>query len=71
MAEAFDQTSGELLASLATPCNWGCGDGAEGTTAAGIANSERPTITLPENVRKQLRQRRGFGGFGAELTRPQ
>jgi probable HAF family extracellular repeat protein len=71
VAEAFDQSSGELLASLATPCNGSCWNGAEGTTAPGIANSENPKITLPENVREQLRQRRGFGRFGAGLTRPQ
>ena len=68
---AFDQNTGATVPYLATPCNGSCWNGAEGATAAGIANSERPTITLPENVREQLRQRRGFGRFGAGLIRPQ
>jgi probable HAF family extracellular repeat protein len=67
VGQAFDQSSGDLPGFLATPCNGdrndkgGCGDDAEGTTAAGVANSEGPNITLPEYVRNVLNQRRGFG----------
>jgi probable HAF family extracellular repeat protein len=74
---AFDQTNGEFRAFLATPCdekhadNEGCKDGAEGTTAVRGDTSERPKVALPENVRKQLQQRRGFGRFASGLTRPQ
>jgi hypothetical protein len=74
---SVDQSTGETLAFLATPCNEGrsddegCKDNAEGAIAAGGETAERPKIALPENVREQLRQRRGFGRFGTGLMRPQ
>jgi probable HAF family extracellular repeat protein len=60
--QAVDQ-SGNSMAFLAIPCdeehadNKECEDAAEGPTDV----SQRPQITLPENIREQLRQRRGFG----------
>jgi probable HAF family extracellular repeat protein len=56
--QAVDQ-SGNSTAFLAIPCNGECEDTVEQPTDA----SERPRITLPENIREQLRQRRGFGRF--------
>jgi probable HAF family extracellular repeat protein len=64
---AFQASTGETHAYLATPCHGNhCEDGAEGTTTAGSAISERPKITLPENVRNTLRQQlaRGFSISG-------
>ena len=61
---AFDQSNGETLGFLAIPCdeehadNEGCKDGAEGTTAE---RDDTTRVALPENVRVQLRQRRGLG----------
>ena len=46
----------------------GCGEDAQGTTAAQGQTSKSPWVTLPENVRKLLLQRRGFGQFGAGLV---
>ena len=46
----------------------GCGENAQGTTAAQGQTSKSPWVTLPENVRKLLLQRRGFGQFGAGLV---
>jgi probable HAF family extracellular repeat protein len=62
VGDALQVSTGEVHAYLATPCGQrrndqeGCEDGAEGTTAAGGATSERLKITLPENVRNLLRQ---------------
>ena len=70
VGQAFDQSSGDSPGFLATPCDGdrkddgGCEDGAEGTIGADSATSERPNITLPENVRNLLNQRRGFGRVG-------
>jgi probable HAF family extracellular repeat protein len=51
---------GEVHAYVATPV-----PGSESATlAAPDSTSERPRVTLPENVRKFLQQRRGFGRFG-------
>lgn len=67
---AFDQSTGATVPFLAFPCDAkhtddeSCKDNAE---AAG----QRPKVILPENVRKQLQQRRGFGRFEAGLTRSQ
>jgi probable HAF family extracellular repeat protein len=66
---AFNATTGELHAFLATPK--GCGKGAESDSlAAQSDNRARPTVVLPENVRKLLQQRKG-NRFGVGLTRPQ
>jgi probable HAF family extracellular repeat protein len=60
---AFQQSTGEVHAFLANPCDQrgnhqkDCEDGAEGATAAESA-TERPKITLPENVRNLLRKQR-------------
>jgi hypothetical protein len=55
--------STEQLALLAAPCD------DEGDCEARSSPSQK--IILPENVREQLRQRHGFGRFGAGLMRPQ
>ena len=55
---ALQISTGEVHAFLATP------------TMRHWAISERPKVVLPENVRKQLQQRRD-GRFGVRLTRPQ
>ena len=47
--------NGDIRTFLLIPCG-DCEDGSEGTTAAGGATSERPKITIPENVRNLLRQ---------------
>ncbi|MFI5113542.1 MAG: hypothetical protein ACHP7J_00255 [Terriglobales bacterium] len=65
---AFNATTGELHAFLATPK--GCGKGAESDSlAAQSDNRARPTVVLPENVRKLLQQRKG-SRFGVGLMRP-
>jgi probable HAF family extracellular repeat protein len=52
--------TGEVHGFLATPV-----PGSESATpGAPDSTSERPRVTLPENVRKFLQQRRGFGRFG-------
>ncbi len=51
---AFLPSNGEVHAFLATP-------------TPGGATHERPKVTLPENVRKLLQQRIGFGRFGPGL----
>jgi probable HAF family extracellular repeat protein len=72
VGSAFDQNTGGTPAFLAVPCdeehadNEGCKD-----TVVRGDTSERPKVALPENVRKQLQQRRGFGRFAAGLTRRQ
>ena len=59
VGSAFDQSNGETLGFLAIP-------GAEAVPSQTLV---RDKVILPENVRELLRQRRGFGRFGA--TRPQ
>ena len=67
VGNAIDTGTGNERAFLASPCDEkdgndeGCKDFAEGTIAVGGAISERPKITLPENVRNLLQQRRSFG----------
>jgi probable HAF family extracellular repeat protein len=51
--------TGKTHGFLATPCGEG-DEACEGENATG----ERPKVVLPENVREQLQQRRGFGRFG-------
>ena len=51
--------TGEIHGFLATPCGEG-DESCEGANPTG----ERPKVVLPENVRKFLQQRRGFGRFG-------
>ena len=54
---AFQASTGEIHAYLATPCNGNhCEKGAEGTAAAVSATSAGLEVTLPENVRNLLRQ---------------
>ena len=60
VAQAFDQSSGEVLASLATPCNGNCWNGSEAATAALSATGERPKVTLPEYVRNLLHRQKSF-----------
>lgn len=65
---AFNMTTGEFHAFLAIPRE--CGSGTEcGALAASSNNRTRPTVVLPENVRKLLEQRHG-SRFGAGQTRP-
>ncbi len=58
----------EFHAFLATPTNPDSADG--NATLTPGANRERPRVTLPENVRKLLQKRLGFGRFGGP-ARPQ
>jgi len=58
----------EFHAFLATPTNPDTADG--NATLTPGATRERPKVTLPENVRKLLQKRLGFGRFGW-LARPQ
>lgn len=62
VGEAFDQSTGDAPAFLAIPCDDEHADD-EGCLAAAQAavGIERTRVVLPENVREQLRQRRGFG----------
>jgi hypothetical protein len=61
---AFDQNTGDTPAYLAIPTH-----GAGSSLAQGGA-SPTSKITLPENVRKLLQQRLGFGKVGAWPMRP-
>jgi probable HAF family extracellular repeat protein len=57
---AVQKSTGLLRAFLATPCGEeGCKNGAESASAAQPGTSERPTVVLPENLRKQGWQRLG------------
>jgi probable HAF family extracellular repeat protein len=64
---ALNPGTGEFRAAVAIPCderhadNEGCEYQAESTTPVRDDISERPKVFLPDNVREQLRQRRGFG----------
>ncbi len=62
---AFDQNTGDAPAFLAIPCDNEHADDeccrAASQASVGVA---RPKAVLPENVREQLRQRRGFGRVG-------
>jgi probable HAF family extracellular repeat protein len=68
---AIEKPTGQLRAFLATPCDEehaneeGCEDGAEATTAARGETSQDPKLVIPENVRKVLLQRWGFGRFAS------
>jgi probable HAF family extracellular repeat protein len=55
-------STGEVHAFLATPGNDKTAD-ENAAAAVGGETTERPTITLPENVLKLLEQRRHFAGF--------
>jgi hypothetical protein len=74
---AFNPANGEFRAALAIPCdkehadNEDCKDVAQGTIAAPSATSARPKVTLPHNVREQLRKRLGLGRFPAGPMKPQ
>jgi len=68
---AFNQSNGEYHAAMGIPCDAhqadleGC---EEQSTGAGMVpvTSERPKVTLPENIREQLQKRLGFGRFGRD-----
>lgn len=64
---ALDQT-GALVPFLATPTARGANANVAGST---MQTGGNPKIILPENVRKLLRQRMGFGRFRSPLTRLQ
>jgi hypothetical protein len=55
----FDQNTGDVPAFLATPSQPG------GHCKAGSSAAQK--IALPENVREQLWQRKGFNRFAARL----
>lgn len=65
--QAFDQTVQDLVAAVLIPD----GNGGGSLEATQTENMQRKVVVLPENVRKQLQQRRGFGHFASGLTRPQ
>ena len=68
--QAFDQNNGATPAFLAIP-NCDADNGESGSAALQVADNPTPKVVLPENIRKQLRQRRGFGRLGARLMSPQ
>jgi probable HAF family extracellular repeat protein len=55
-------SNGQLRAYLLTPCDEQNGE--RGCEEGQNATGDRARVVLPENVREQLRQRRGFGRFG-------
>jgi len=57
---AIDQTTDETRAFLAVPEN---SETAGSDPSGAAAETSRPNVVLPENVRKMLRQRLGFGHF--------
>jgi probable HAF family extracellular repeat protein len=70
--QAFNPTTGEFLAFVAIPCDEehaedkDCSGESTGATAASAVNTTHPPwVVLPENVRKELQQRYGFGRVGA------
>jgi probable HAF family extracellular repeat protein len=70
VGQAFVTTgtdAGEVRAFLATPTH-GSTASESATLASRGGSSERPKISLPENVRKLLQQQLRFGRFGAPLT---
>jgi probable HAF family extracellular repeat protein len=56
-------SNGEQRGFLLTPCDEEHAND-EGCEEGENATGERPKVVLPENVRKFLQQRRGFGRFG-------
>jgi len=66
---AFNQSNGEYHAAMGVPCDAdhanveGCEEQSTGADIVPVT-SERPRVILPENVRKQLQQRR-HGPMGA------
>jgi probable HAF family extracellular repeat protein len=60
--QAYDPNTGDTPAYLAVPSH--------GRDHCEAGSSVGQKVILPENVRKQLQQRRGFGQFGAGLMRP-
>jgi probable HAF family extracellular repeat protein len=78
--QAFDSTVGDFVAAVLTPS--GNDDGhalgqRPGDNSAFLAapteegSERRGKVILPENVREQLRQRLGFGWFGAWPIKPE
>jgi probable HAF family extracellular repeat protein len=65
---AFNMTTGEGHAFLATPRECELGSQCD-AVAAQRNNRARPTVILPENVRKMIQQRQG-GRLGVGLMRP-
>ncbi len=67
---ALQTATGEIHAFLASP-SLGEAAGGTATLATPGESSESPKVTLPEIVRKMLRQRLGFGRLGLGQMRPQ
>src|SRR5208337_1286267 len=61
--QAFDPSTGDAPAFLATPECEGDNTGANSPAAQANGNSTTKVV-LPEDIREQLRQRRGFGRLG-------
>ncbi len=74
---AYDPNTGEAPAFLAVPCDAAHAEvencmGLTGGASAAVDQTRGvPKMTLPENVREQLQQQRGFGRFAAGVTRRQ
>jgi hypothetical protein len=66
---AFNMTTGKLHAFLATPKECKLSSKCDALSEPSN-NMARPTVLLPENVRKLLQQRQG-DRFGVGLVRPQ
>jgi probable HAF family extracellular repeat protein len=65
-------STGDIHAFLATPCNRNhadaeCCEDIEGTAAEATATTDKPRAVLSEGARKLLQQQRGLGRFGAQL----
>jgi len=61
--QAFDPNTGDTPAYLAVPT--------QGRGHCQAGSSVGQSVILPENVRTQVQQRRGFGRFGSGMARPQ
>jgi probable HAF family extracellular repeat protein len=62
---ALDQSTGATVPFLATPCYGDNADNEECEHAAqrAASTSDQPKVILPEQIRKQLQQRLGYGRF--------
>ena len=71
VGEYDDATTGHgyLLCNPDHADGEGCGEDAQGTTAAQDLTNKSPWVSLPENVRKSL-QRSALGRFGIEMMKP-
>lgn len=68
--QAFDPTSGELLPFLAIRSESEA-DSGNATPVATAATTQAPKVTVPENIRRALLRRQGFGRLVAWPIAPQ